>query len=258
MSITRFAALTLAATMLLAGCGQTAMTVPGATQTAKSMKARSTADADFMTAAKKAIDLMAKNKEYAKPRLVSIHGVGLDASGKLVPLLGASWNFKFWVAGQQGDYMVEVFQNVEGDIEVEESNEVRKTDIVRPLDPSKLVPPTQLVPMAIKLGLKVSRQGATYNYYDIAYNANYADPSSTETDVADVTSYYRKEQIDGLHLPAAIGFFPGTGGAAPAPAPSAAPAKPAPSAKPAPFVPFPMSKTELEKAKRQHDEQIKL
>lgn len=240
MSFARFAALTLTASMLLAGCGQAqlATAVPQA-KTSK-VGVRASVNADFMTAAKKAIELVNKNKEYKNPRLVSISGVGLDAAGKLVPLLGASWTFKFWVAGTEGDYLVRVYQNVEGDAELEEGREVRKTDIVRVIDPSKLVLPTQLVPMAIKLGLKVSRQSPTYNYFDITYNASFEDPTSVDTDVADVTSYYRHEQLDGLHLPATLGFFPGPN---PAPAPAAAP-----GTKPAK-----MSQGALEQAKRQHE-----
>ena len=244
MSFNRLAALTLAATMLLAGCGQASLTTM-APQTAKSTKmgARASADADFMTAAKKAIELMNKTKEYKNPRLVSITGVGLDHTGKLVPLLGASWTFKFWVADAEGDYLVSVYQNVEGDAEVEEGREVRKTEVVRAIDPAKLVPPTQLVPMAVKLGLKVSRQSASYNYFDITYNASYADPTSADTDVADVTSYYRHDQLDGLRLPATIGFFPGSN---PAPAPGAV------------TKPVKMDAESLNRAKRQHDATIKL
>lgn len=243
MSFARFAALTLTASMLLAGCGQAqlATAVPQAAKSSK-MGARASVNADFMTAAKKAIELVSKNKEYKNPRLVSISGVGLDQSGKLVALLGASWTFKFWVAGAEGDFLVNVYQNVEGDAEIEEGREVRKTDVVRVIDPSKLVLPTQLVPMAIKLGLKVSRQSPTYNYFDITYNASFEDPTSVDTDVADVTSYYRHEQLDGLHLPATLGFFPGTN-----PAPVAAPVA-APGTKPAK-----MSQGALAQAKRQHE-----
>lgn len=236
MSFNRFAALTLAASMLLAGCGQAAApnAMPLAVKSSK-VGARS-ANADFLVAAKKAVETVKANKEFKNPRLVSITGIGLDSTGKLVPLLGASWTFKFWVADAEGDYVVSVHHSVEGEIEVEEGREVRKTDLVRVIDPAKLVPPTQLVPMAVKLGLKVSRQSPTYNYFDITYNAAYADPASTETDVADVTSYYRHDQLDGLRLPATQGFFPGA-------APAVQPSK--------------MDAASLNRAKRQHDATIR-
>jgi hypothetical protein len=159
----RLAALALAAAMTLAGCGQAAIPTAGKTALASGVKVKVAADADFAIAAKKAIELISKSKEFAKPRLVSIDGVGLDQNGKLVPLLGASWTFRFWVTGEEGDYRVDVVQHVEGDMEIVEANEGRETELVRTIDPAKLVPPTQLVPMAVKLGLKVSRQSASYN-----------------------------------------------------------------------------------------------
>jgi hypothetical protein len=246
MSITRLAALTLAASFLLAGCGQAGPTRVAMPQSATSgLAVRAAADVDFASSAKKAIDAISKNKEYKNPRLVGVDGVGLDKDGKLVPLLGASWTFKFWVAGENGDYRVDVIQHVEGDLEISESNEGRETDQVRVIDPAKLVPPTQLVPMAIKLGLKVNRQSPTFNYFDISYNATYADPTSIDTDVADVTSYYRHDQLDGLHLPATVGFFPGSN---PAPATPAAPVAPKPTK---------MTPAELAKAARQHMTAVK-
>ena len=210
----RLAAVSVAAlSVLLAGCGQQGPLRAALPQAVKTdMRARSAAadPAPFVEAAKKAIALMAKHQTYKNARLVSIQGIGLDHTGKLVPLLGASWIFKFWVAGQQGDYMVEVIHNVEGDVEVAETNEDRETERVRAIDPEQLIPPTQLVPMAIQLGLKVSRQAPHFNYYDITYNAGYADPSgNVNTDVADVVSYYRHDNVDGLRLPAAQGFVPG-------------------------------------------------
>lgn len=239
MSIARLAALTLTASMVLAGCGQANMATTMGQTKASAIGARSAANVEFVAAAKNAIALLGKNAEYKNPRLVSASGVGLDQAGKLVPLLGATWTFKFWVAGTDGDYVVNVYQNVEGDVEIEEGRETRKTDIVRVIDPNKLVPPTQLVPMAIKLGLKVSRQSPAFNYFDITYNANFTDPTSIDTDVADVTSYYRQEQLDGLHLPATFGFFPSN------PTPAAA-AKPAPK-------PAKMGPGALQQAKRQHE-----
>lgn len=246
MSITRLAALTLAASFLLAGCGQAGLSPALPQSVGGAMRVKAAADVDFASSAKKAIDAIAKNKAYKNPRLVSVDGVGLDKDGKLVPLLGASWTFKFWVAGENGDYRVDVIQHVEGDLEISESNEGRDTDQIRVIDPAKLVLPTQLVPMAIKLGLKVNRQSPGFNYFDISYNASYADPTAVDTDVADVTSYYRHDQLDGLHLPATVGFFPGSN-----PAPAAAPAAPA-----APK-PTKMSPAELAKAARQHLQTVK-
>ena len=58
-----------------------------------------------------------------------------------------------------------------------------------PLDPAKLAAPTALVPYAIKLGLRVSPKGPSFNHYDLTYNPFYADPSHAAVgEIADVTN----------------------------------------------------------------------
>ena len=168
----------------------------------------------FLASARKAIATIRKNTEWANPVLVSIEGRGLDHRGRLVPLLGGAWVFKFWanrVEDQTPSELrerVDVIQHVEGQIEVLAGNETLEGTLVRPIDVEKLAAPTAVVPFAIRLGLKVNAKGPTFNYYDVTYNAFYANPSFADANVADVVSYYQREVYDGLHIPADAAMLP--------------------------------------------------
>jgi hypothetical protein len=186
--------------------------------------------APFADAAKAAIAMANKDPNaWRNPVLVSIEGHGLDQSGKLVPLLGGNWTFKFWANKVEDGKMdtefslINVIKHVEGPMELQEAGETRETDLVRPLDPAKLSSPSQVVPFAIRLGLKVNRAGAGYNFYDVTYNAFYANPAAADANVADVVSYYQQSTIDGLHIPADAGLLPPLPAANPAPAPKTPP-----------------------------------
>ena len=203
---------------LLSGCGTSvrnlaATSLKGAIG-AKDAPAAGVDPAPFLATVNQATGTVNKNPGWRNPVLVSIEGHGLDQAGRLVPLLGGSWVFKYWAnkvedGKMNTDFsMVEVVHHVEGTEEVLDTGEIRQTDVVRALDPTKLSQPTQLVPFAIRLGLKVSRQGAGYNYYDVTYNAFYADPSSADANVADVSAYYQSSVQDMLHIPADAGLLP--------------------------------------------------
>lgn len=203
----RSAALLSLALALLPGCGTNTAFQP-ARSVAAPMGASSSTRVEAMSlvdSAAKATALIAANKEYKNPVLVSIEGRGLDARGRLVPLLGASWTHKFWVTDKEETFLVNVIHHVEGDLEVEETTETRSEAArVLPLDPAKLAAPTALVPYAIKLGLRVSPKGPSFNHYDLTYNPFYADPSHAEMDTVNVVSYYRAETLDGIRLPATL------------------------------------------------------
>jgi hypothetical protein len=234
------------AVAMLGGCGASTMHlgangIANGALRAKDAPAAGVDPAPFLDTASQAIGTILKSTDWKNPSLVSIEGHGLDKSGKLVPLLGGSWVFKFWANKVEGGQMatdfsmVQVIRHVEGTTEIVDTGDIRQTDIVRVLDPSKLSQPTQIVPFAIRLGLKVSHAGAGYNYYDVTYNAFYADPSSAEANVADVSAYYQNSVIDLLHIPADAGLLPAlptTVAPAAAPAPKAAGPAPAPKATP--------------------------
>jgi hypothetical protein len=255
----KFRALSVAllAAAMLSGCGKSALPTGMAAGTsalrAHDAPAPGVDPAPFLEAAKQAIAEANKNPAaWRNPVLVSIEGHGLDQTGKLVPLLGGNWTFKFWANRVEDGKMdtefslINVIKHVEGPIELQEAGETRETDLVRPLDPSKLSTPSQIVPFAIRLGLKVNRAGAGYNFYDVTYNGFYANPAAADANVADVVSYYQQSTIDGLHIPADAGLVP-------APQPAAQPV--APKAGPAP-APKKMSQSELvadqSKRSRQH------
>lgn len=174
----------------------------------------------FLASARKAIAAIRKNAEWVNPVLVSVEGRGLDHRGRLVPLLGGSWVFKFWASRVEDQVTsdvrerVDVIQHVEGPLEMVAGNETLEGTLVRPLDPEKLAAPTEVVPFAIRLGLKVNAKGPNFNYYDVTYNAFYANPSFADANVADVVSYYQREVYDGLHIPADAALFPRTGASA--------------------------------------------
>lgn len=222
---------TFVAGLMLTGCGHKAIagvTVNGSLS-AKDAPAAGVDPAPFLKTAAAANALIAKSPDWRNAALVSIEGHGLDSTGKLVPLLGGSWVFKYWAnkvedGKTNNDFtMVEVIHHVEGQDEIIDSGDTRETNTVRVLDPAKLSQPTQLVPFAIRLGLKVSHSGAGYNYYDLTYNAFYADPASADANVADVSAYYQGQNVDMLHIPADAGLLPASNPAAPT-TPTKAPA----------------------------------
>lgn len=243
--------------LLLAGCGVSPMynasTVAAGLNRAKDAPPPGVDPAPFLACAKQAIELANKDgNQWRNAVLVSIEGHGLDQSGKLVPLLGGNWTFKFWANKVEDGSMrteftrLDVVKHVEGPVEILDGGEARETDIVRPLDPAKLSPPTQVVPFAIRLGLKVNRSGPGYNYYDVTYNSFYANPSAADANVADVVSYYQRETFDGLHIPADAGIL--------APVPAPAPATntpPAPKPVPKKMTPAELARETAERT-RQH------
>ncbi|MDB5101123.1 MAG: hypothetical protein JWM80_5544 [Cyanobacteria bacterium RYN_339] len=259
----KFRALSVAllAAALMTGCSKN-VPLTGAAMGTSALRAHDAPapgvdPAPFLDAAKQAFDLANKNTNaWRNATLVSIEGHGLDQSGKLVPLLGGNWTFKFWANKVEDGKMdtdfslINVIKHVEGPLELQEAGETRETDIVRALDPSKLSTPTQIVPFAIRLGLKVNRAGAGYNFYDVTYNGFYANPASADANVADVVSYYQNSTIDGLHIPADAGLLPIP---AAAPAAPAAPPKANPAPAPAPKKMSPMELTQDQsKRSRQH------
>lgn len=225
------------AAILLSGCGASShMMLAGVAANgmyaAKDAPGPGVDPAPFLATAANCTTLINKSPDWRNAQLVSIEGHGLDSSGKLVPLLGGSWVFKYWANKVQDGQMateyslVAVQHHVEGTDEIIDTGDTKATDTVRVLDPGKLSQPTQLVPFAIRLGLKVSHSGPGYNYYDVTYNSFYADPSSADANVADVSAYYQSQVVDMLHIPADAGLLP---------APAAAPApKTAPGPRPAP------------------------
>lgn len=232
----------IAASVLLAGCGSSTASLPGMANSAQGrLGARGVAGEDpmpFLDSAKKAIALIQADKGWKNPVLISIEGRGLDQNGRLVPLLGASWTFKFWAnkieEGETSTELtrVDVIQHVEGNVVIGDGGETADKPTIRVLDPVKLSPPTEVVPFAIRLGLKVNPAGPSFNYYDVVYNSFYANPAFADTNVADVVSYYQRETFDGLHIPADAGLLPKpTPAAPPAVTPAPAPA-PVPVAKP--------------------------
>lgn len=217
------------ATMVLAGCSRTAMPGAAAATKAQALKAKGAVEdaMDFQVCAKKAIDLINTHPGWKNPRLVSIEGHGFDQNGKMVALLGSEWVFKFWAnpvdedgTMGQGVERADVILHIEGaqHDEVVPGGEAKVLDLQRVLDPALLASPMQIVPFAIALGLKVNPAGPAFNYYDVTYNSFYANPSAAKTDVADVTSYYRRDTFDGLHIPARSELLPLVPGTKPAPA----------------------------------------
>lgn len=216
------------ATIVLAGCGASGTRMGVAAPQAKqTIRAKNTLDpTSFQESAARAIEVVNTSPVWRNARLVSIEGHSLDQHGKLVPLLGSYWVFKFWANAvdeegkvDQAVSRADVVVHVEGDVELIDGGETKGTTIERVLEPGKLAPPTKIVPFAIALGLKVNAAGPAYNYYDITYNSFYANPSAAKTDVADVTSYYRDQTFDGLHIPARPELLPADPVPAPAPVP---------------------------------------
>ncbi len=221
--------LTVALTsMVLAGCGANTVR-PGmaATPTKQSLRARNAEDPmAFQQAAARAIEMVNTSPKWRNPRLVSIEGHGFDQHGKMVPLLGSYWVFKFWANAVDEDGKVEqavtradVTLKIEGQADLSDGGEGKDTAIVRVLDPAKLASPDQVVPFAIALGLKVNPAGPAFNYYDVTYNSYYANPSAATSDIADVTSYYQQSTFDGFKIPARPELL----GPVPAPGPAPAP-----------------------------------
>lgn len=218
------------ATLVLAGCGASPMR-PGMAQapSKQSLRARNAEDPmAFHTAAAKAIEMVNTSPKWRNARLVSIEGHGFDHTGKMVPLLGSYWVFKFWANAvdeegkvDQAVTRADVMLSIEGTTDLSEGGESKDVSKERVLDPAKLAPPNQIVPFAIALGLKVNPAGPSFNYYDVTYNSYYANPSAATSDIADVTSYYQQSTFDGFKIPARpelIGPGP-VPGPAPAPAP---------------------------------------
>ena len=217
------------ATIVLAGCGSN-VARPGVATAASKQAIRAKADPsathEFAEAAARAIETVNTSPVWRNARLVSIEGHSLDQHGKLVPLLGSYWVFKFWANAVDEDGKVEqavsradVVVHVEGDVELIDGGEGKSVPLERVLEVGKLAPPTKIVPFAIALGLKVNTAGPAYNYYDITYNSFYANPSAARTDVADVTSYYQGSTFDGLHIPARPELLPADPTPGPAPVP---------------------------------------
>lgn len=214
------------ATIVLAGCGANTVRPGMASVAAKQgLRARSIEPSlSFQDSAARAIEAVNTSPVWRNARLVSIEGHSLDQHGKLVPLLGSYWVFKFWANSVDDEGKVDqavtradVVVHVEGEIELIDGGEAKNVPLERVLELAKLAPPTQIVPFAIDLGLKVNPAGPAYNYYDITYNSFYANPSAAKTDVADVTSYYQGSTFDGLHIPARPALLPADPGPAPAP-----------------------------------------
>ena len=221
------------ATLVLAGCGGANKLPTGAASVIAANGARAREAADpmaFEAAAKEALGMIATSPAYKNARLVSIEAHGLDQNGKMVPLLGSYWVFKFWTnrVDEEGTVAQEVTRadvvlHIEGPKEIVDDGESKIIALERVLDPAKLAAPTKIVPFAIALGLKVNAAGPSFNHYDVVYNSFYANPSAAQTDVADVVSYYQRDAYDsGLHIPARPELLPAT---PPAPAPAPAPAK---------------------------------
>ena len=214
------------ASIVLAGCGVNAARPGMAAATSKqALRAKSTVDPlSFEQSAAKAIETVKTSPKWRNPRLVSIEGHSLDQNGNLVPLLGSYWVFKFWGNEVDDDGKIDtavtradVVIHVEGDVELISGGESKEISLERVLDPAKLAPPTRIVPFAIALGLKVNPAGPAFNYYDVTYNAFYANPSAARADRADVTSYYQGSTFDGLYIPARPELLPPAPGPAPVP-----------------------------------------
>jgi hypothetical protein len=216
------------ATLVLAGCGANTMR-PGMAKVSaakQTLRAKSADDPlPFHETAAKAIEMINTSPAWRNARLVSIEGHGFDQAGKMVPLLGSYWVFKFWANPVDEDGKVaqdvvraDVIVHVEGNAELVDGSEEKEVKLERVLDPAKLAPPTKIVPFAIALGLKVNPAGPAFNYYDVTYNSFYANPSAARTDVADVTSYYQRDTFDGLHIPARPELLPADPVPAPGPA----------------------------------------
>lgn len=209
------------ASMVLAGCGagiqRPGMAGPAAKQ--QLLRAKAADAMDFQEASAKAIETINTSPKFRNARLVSIEGHGFDQTGKMVPLLGSYWVFKFWANAVDEDGKVEqavtgaaVTLRIEGTVDLEATGESKDVTLERVIDPKKLAAPSQVVPFAIALGLKVNPAGPAFNYYDVTYNAYYADPSAATSDRADVTSYYRNETFDGIKIPARPELLPAPGG----------------------------------------------
>lgn len=227
------------ASLMLAGCGGTPLraNLPSvATKKNLGFAAKDLAKngdpLPFVATAKRAIDLMNKEAGWKNPKLVCIEGRGFDQDGRTVPLLGSSYTFKFWAQQFEDNTLSEEIQlvavivHVEGNVELAAVGENKTTDTLRVLDPDKLSIPTDVVPFAIRLGLRVGKAGPAYHWYDVTYNSFYANPSRADTDVADVSSNYQREILDGLHIPAQAGLLPKLPAATPG-APAKPPAAPA-------------------------------